>query len=244
LILSSKNVGKVGAWNAIFGAAPGEYIAYSDMDVYYFPGWLFKHLEVFEAFPEAGTVAGLPRRGDLPLYTNTIRQLANLPDAKVEEGHLIPDEWILDHAHSLGKTQEIIADEFALNDYRISRNGISAFATGTHFQFMVRSEVVRKFLPFPNERPMGDSVAHFDRAIDGNHLLRLATSQRVTLHMGNQLSGQVLALIPPEFQQLTDLSSVPFQSRSSRLSNRILAWKPVRKLLLAFYDRIFRIYYG
>jgi hypothetical protein len=62
--------------------------------------------------------------------------------------------------------------------------------------------------------------------------------------MGNQLSGQVLALIPPEFQQLTDLSSVPFQSRSSRLSNRILAWKPVRKLLLAFYDRIFRIYYG
>ena len=244
LILSSKNVGKVGAWNAIFGAAPGEYIAYSDMDVYYNPGWLSKHLEVFEAFPEAGTVAGLPRRGDLPLYTNTIRQLASLPDTKVEEGRLIPDEWILDHAYSLGKTQETIADEFGLNDYRISRQGVSAFATGTHFQFMVRADVVRQFLPFPNERPMGDSVAHFDRAIDGNHLLRLATSERVTLHMGNQLSGQILTLIPPGFQQLTDLTTIPVQTKSSSASHKFLDWKPVRKLLLTLYDRIFRLYYS
>lgn len=244
LILSSKNVGKVGAWNAIFGAAPGEYIAYSDMDVYYYPGWLSKHLEVFEAFPEAGTVAGLPRRGDLPLYTNTIRQLASLNDTMVEQGRLIPDEWILDHAHSLGKTQESIADEFDLNDYRISRQGVSAFATGTHFQFMVRADVVRKFLPFPNERPMGDSVAQFDQAVDGNHLLRLATSERVTLHMGNQLSGQVIALTPPGFQQLSDLTSIPAQTKSSSASQKFVEWKPVRKLLLAFYDRIFRIYYG
>jgi glycosyltransferase involved in cell wall biosynthesis len=89
LILSSKNVGKVGAWNTIFGAAPGEYIAYSDMDVYYYPGWLSKHLAVFDAFPEAGTVAGLPRRGDLLLYRDTIRQLDSLSDTKVEEGRLI-----------------------------------------------------------------------------------------------------------------------------------------------------------
>jgi len=244
LILSHKNLGKVGAWNAIFGSAPGELVAYSDMDVYYYPGWLSRHLEVFRAFPEAGTVAGLPRRGDLPLYTNTIHRLANLTDTRVETGRLIPDEWILDHAYSLGKTQETIADEFGLEDYRITRQGVSAYATGTHFQFIVRSSVVRQFLPFPNERPMGDSVAHFDRAIDGSHLLRLATAERVALHMGNQLSAQVLALLPPGLDQLTDLAAVPVQAKSPGITRKFLDWKPVRKIMLALYDRIFRAYYG
>jgi len=104
--------------------------------------------------------------------------------------------------------------------------------------------VVRQFLPFPNVRPMGDSVANFDRAIDGNHLLRLATSERVALHMGNQLGEQVMALIPPEFHQLTDLTNVPIQTKSTSEFHNVLNWKPVRKLLLAFYDRIFRLYYS
>lgn len=244
LYLSNKNVGKVGAWNAIFGSAPGEYIAYSDMDVYYYPGWLSRHLEVFAMFPETGTVAGLPRRGDLPLYTNTIRQLTALPNAMVEEGRLIPDEWILDHAQSLGKTQADIADEFGLNDYRITRQGISAFATGTHFQFMVRGDLVRKFLPLPNERPMGDSVAHFDRAVDGSCLLRLATAERVALHMGNQLSEQVLALISPDSIRHYDKDVLPVQKQPASAFRKLLDWKPVRKILLAVYDRIFRLYYS
>jgi glycosyltransferase involved in cell wall biosynthesis len=153
LILSDANIGKVGAWNFIFGAAPGEFIAYSDSDVYYYPGWLSRHLEVFEAFPEAGTVTGLPRRGRRTFYTNTIQQLKNLPNADYEEGKFIPDEWILDHARSLGKA-ETVQDDI---DYRINRNGVAAYATATHFQFMVRSRTVNKYLPFPSERPMGKS---------------------------------------------------------------------------------------
>ena len=88
------------------------------------------------------------------------------------------------------------------------------------------------------------AMVRFDRAIDGNHLLRLATSERVALHMGNQLSGQVIALIPPGFQRLTDLTSTSIQKKSSNASHKFQDWKPVRKLLLAFYDRIFRLYYG
>jgi len=33
LVLSDKNLGKGGAWNQIFGGAPGEIIVYSDSDV-------------------------------------------------------------------------------------------------------------------------------------------------------------------------------------------------------------------
>jgi len=38
LVFSDKNVGKGGAWNFIFQAAPGEIIAYSDSDVRFAPG--------------------------------------------------------------------------------------------------------------------------------------------------------------------------------------------------------------
>jgi cellulose synthase/poly-beta-1,6-N-acetylglucosamine synthase-like glycosyltransferase len=38
LILSEKNLGKGGAWNVILNAAPGEVIAYTDNDCYFYPG--------------------------------------------------------------------------------------------------------------------------------------------------------------------------------------------------------------
>ena len=40
LILAEKNQGKGGAWNIILNAAPGEIIAYTDNDSYFYPVWL------------------------------------------------------------------------------------------------------------------------------------------------------------------------------------------------------------
>src|ERR1035437_884488 len=56
LLLSRQNLGKVGAWNLLFTAAPGEYIAYCDSDVLFLQGWLEETMEVARAFPEAGIV--------------------------------------------------------------------------------------------------------------------------------------------------------------------------------------------
>ena len=36
-IFSEHNLGKVGAWNVLFSAAPGEIVAYADSDVYFLP---------------------------------------------------------------------------------------------------------------------------------------------------------------------------------------------------------------
>jgi glycosyltransferase involved in cell wall biosynthesis len=51
LLLSSRNLGKVNAFKAIFGSAPGQIVAYSDDDVFFYPGWLDAHLEILRAFP-------------------------------------------------------------------------------------------------------------------------------------------------------------------------------------------------
>jgi len=54
LMLSERNIGKIGALQMIFKAAPGELIAYTDDDVFFLPGWLDEHLKILETYPDAG----------------------------------------------------------------------------------------------------------------------------------------------------------------------------------------------
>jgi glycosyltransferase involved in cell wall biosynthesis len=240
LILSDKNVGKVGAWNVVFGASLGEYYAYADSDAYFYPGWLEKHLEVFKTFPEAGTVTGVARRGSRTFYSHTLELLSSLPDAVVEEGQFIPPEWLFEMARSLGKEEEVKA-ELEQHDYRITRKGVSAYATGNHFQFMVKAETIRQYIPFEYDRPMGESVHNFDWAINSSNMVRLAVADRVVRHLGNTLDEQTLAEIPANLRpsSLTVVTSKKVVKKSS-----LLEWRPVKSFLLRLYDRIFRLYYG
>ncbi len=240
LILSDKNVGKVGAWNFVFGADLGEYYAYADSDAYFYPGWLEKHLELFKTFPEAGTVTGVARRGNRTFYSHTLELLGGLSNAVVEEGQFIPPEWLYEMARSLGKEEEV-KEELKQSDYRITRNGVSAYATGNHFQFMVKAETIRKYIPFPYDRPMGESVHNFDWAINSSDMLRLATADRVTRHLGNALDEQTLSEVPASLHP-SSVTVLPSAKAARKAS--IFEWRPVKSVLLRLYDRIFRLYYG
>lgn len=241
LVLSEKNLGKVGAWNLIFAAAPGEYIAYADSDVYFFPGWLSRHLKVFEAFPEVGTVAGTPRRRRMTFSENSIRRARELPGVEVEVGKFISESWIRQHARSLDKLDEL-DENLARDDYLLTSNGVKAYITAQHFQFVVRKDVVQSYLPFPHHRPMGADVAEFDRAIDGSNLLRLAVADRVALHLGNRLEEKLFEELDLDIpvKTATPLARRKFPSGAGR---GILTWRPIRRALLALYDRIFRLYF-
>ena len=72
LIFSDKNLGKGGAWNQIFGGAPGEIIVYSDSDVLFYPGWLTSSMELLEKYPKAGMVTARPFRTREKLSTSTM----------------------------------------------------------------------------------------------------------------------------------------------------------------------------
>jgi glycosyltransferase involved in cell wall biosynthesis len=240
LILSDKNVGKVGAWNVVFGAGLGDYYAYADSDAYFYPGWLEKHLEIFKVFPEAGTVTGIARRGNRTFYSHTMELLDSLPDARVEVGQFIPPEWLFEMARSLGKEEEAKA-ELAQQDYRITRNGVSAYATGNHFQFMVKAETIRQYIPFPYDRPMGESVHNFDYAINGSNMVRLAVADRMVRHLGNTLDERTLAEIPA---YLHPSGITATQAKKATKGGSIFEWGPVKSVLLRVYDRIFRLYYG
>ena len=205
LFLSDKNIGKVGAWNVIFGSAQSEYIAYADSDVYYKPGWLRKHIEVFECFPNVGTVTGQPRRRRSTFSENSLRIAREIPDLDVQIGKYIPESWTMEHLRSLGKL-ETLSEDLERDDYLLTYKGVSAYITAQHHQFVVRREVVQNFLPFPFDRPMGADVARFDHAIDGSNLLRLAVADRVILNLSNRPDEELLVNIELPEEEIHEIS--------------------------------------
>jgi glycosyltransferase involved in cell wall biosynthesis len=235
LLLSDKNLGKVGAWNVIFTAAPGEYIVYTDSDVYFLPDWLARHQAIFSAFPQVGTVSGLPLRERPKFCQTTLKKVKELPEIEVREGQFIPEEWIKDHVLSLGKEDDLEAD-LARQDTLVKCSGVEAFVTGAHFQFMLRKQIIQPYLPFEYSRPMGPDVAQFDHAVDGNGYLRLAVTQRSVYHIGNRLDEQVL-------QRVLEDQPIP-DTVYHRVKRPFWLREPIKRILLWIYDKIFQLVFG
>jgi glycosyltransferase involved in cell wall biosynthesis len=232
LMLSDENVGKAGAWNAIFGAAPGEVIAYADSDVYFYPGWLKPQIEALETFPKAGMVTGLPMRTPAEFSFATIAWAQNNPDVRYEHGRFLSWEDFWRHAATLGG-DEVRARKFYEDnqDHCIFIDDTQYYIGAAHFQFVARKSILQQALPIPSERPMGQ-VRMLDEKINQLGYLRLTTDKWYARHMGNT--------IPVD----EDLSVADVRAGSKKAgSNPVLKLKLVRKLLQWVHDKSFKFLY-
>src|SRR5690606_4807800 len=100
LFLSEKNLGKGGAWNVILSGAPGEIIAYTDSDAYFYPGGLPRSLQLLETCPNVGMVTARPFRTKGEYSTATVAWAEQTPGVTVERGHFIPWEVFLEFDRS------------------------------------------------------------------------------------------------------------------------------------------------
>ncbi|MEJ5203426.1 MAG: glycosyltransferase family A protein, partial [Anaerolineales bacterium] len=116
LILSEKNLGKGGAWNIILGGAPGEIIAYTDNDCYFYRGWLERSLEILETFPNVGMVTARPFRTPPEFYSATVAWGEQTPEVTVEHGHFIPFEVFREFDLSLGQSEEEIRQHYETSE--------------------------------------------------------------------------------------------------------------------------------
>jgi hypothetical protein len=227
LILSDTNIGKIGAWNYMFGAAAGEYIVFADGDVTFRPGWLSASLTLFETFPNVGMVTARPLRTPMEFSSATLdwaRQARVL-----EEGRFLDWETFWEHVESLGRDEaESRKDYAAGSEYRLNLGGQTAFVGATHFQFMARHDVLQKIIPLPSEQPMRGERA-LDIAINKMGLLRLTTDKPLVRHMGN---------FPPGANQ----QPAPAPRRKSLL-RRVLHLPGIRHFLLWLNNQIFRLYF-
>ena len=232
LILSEKNLGKGGAWNIVFDAAPGEIVVYTDNDVYYSPGWLSKSLQILEAYPRVGMVTGRPIRTKPELYTKTLEWAEATPDAIIERGQLMPWEDYRDFVMSLGTNEEQARQQYETGegDVRLTYRGVCAYVGASHWQFLSRKSILREFLPFDMSRPMGQ-VLQLDERMNEAGYLRLMTSEPLAQNMSND----------PKLQ-----SEAVKHGGSIRLGykKRVANFPLVKNILLAVYNQIFKLYYG
>lgn len=230
LVLSEKNMGKGGAWNVIFGGVPGEIIAYTDSDVLYSPNWLKRSVEILETFPNVGMVTARPFRTPPEFYSTTLDWARK--DAALEDGQFIPWETFLEFNLSLGQTEEENRKVYAeTKDWRIQYKGVTAMAGASHWQFTAYKSTLQRFLPFDMDKPMGQ-VRQLDKRMNDAGLLRLMISDPLAMNMSNTL-GYLRG----------ELGKTKSKKKSS-LGKRILEAAPIKKFLLAIYNKIFNWYYS
>ena len=232
LLLSEKNVGKGGAWNVTLNAAPGEILAYTDNDAYFYPGWLSKSVQILETFPQVGMVTSRPFRTPPELYSQTIAWAETTPGVSIEHGKFIPWEAFKAFDMSLGTAEADVRQRYEnTEDVRLTYNGLTAQIGASHWQFVSYKSVIQHFLPFDMDKPMGQ-VRQLDRRVNDAGYLRLMPVEFLAQNMSNRLDW----VHAPEEAQ-------PKTTPKSSLRSRIIELPFARRVLLGIHDRIFRLYY-
>lgn len=246
LFISSENIGKLNALRLLVGAAPGELIAYTDDDTFFYPGWLSAHVELHDAFPKVGMVSGSPERTlfDHGIQSN-IRLAQSDPEVSITYGKQIPEEWEREWAIALGNDpDDFLQQVHNLEDIIVERRGVRAYATACHNQFLSPKPIMQKFLLGQWSGRLMGGLNELDSAIDADGYLRLTTIDRTTRLIGNVVSPE---LINEANRFKIQVGGRIWQASSTRQSGwgaKFVNWRPIHWLLQGIYNRLFWLLTG
>jgi hypothetical protein len=241
LITARENIGKSGALKVMFGAAPGDVIAYADDDIFFYPGWLAAHLRLLDGYPRVGMVSGCAVRTLFDHGTKSNLRFAETePEARLTRGKRIPLEWEIDWAESYGRDVEEHRRALqSLEDLSLEYRGLEAFAIANHNQFVTPRSVILRALPEAwSGRLMGE-MNELDNAVADLGFLRLSTTERTTRHIGNTVSPAMAEEARRLSIPLDRITPQALGLPRAGVRARLLRWRPVRFVLQGLYNRLF-----
>ena len=251
LVLSQHNLGKVGAWNWIFGSMPNDFICYADSDVLFREGWLKSSFEIISAFPNVGMVSAQPTFHDV-LGGKGKAHLSLGRDQNYINSQYRPSIEIVDeYCRGIGADDELSARFHNMDLPCITdlRSNTSAVVGATHMQFIIPKEVARQMPPLPVSKALyGDETTSLDRKIDDLGYLHLSTQKNYVMHMGNTINEKLLS----EVQEMEGLLNFVGNPEEIILSQRSVLFRLVLRLgripsinnfFLRVYDFLYRVLY-
>lgn len=187
LILSERNIGYGAALNVAFRTAPGEVIAFTNDDIFFYPGWLNKHLEILDTFPDVGMVSGQLVEGDF--LHDAVVQVAEKHKFSIENFD-IPRKWTEHWCEGLGLDVDVYLSRpevQSLKNYKVELNGVQAFAGATGYAFMFTKKFLNEMPRFSEDGKIGGGDTNWHRAANKIGRLRLTTCELTTDHIGNEI---------------------------------------------------------
>lgn len=252
LVMSKNNLGKVGAWNWIFGSLPNELICYADSDVLFREGWLEDSLAILEAFPNIGMVSAQPTFHDV-LDGNGTAHLALKEDQNYEYGKYRPDHKVVEeYCLGIGADEELSSRFFNMDLPYITNlsSNDSAVIGATHMQFIIPRSVARQMVPLPVSKGLHRAeTTTLDRKIDELGYLHLSTKNNHVMHMGNVINEKLLSEVN-SFNGAIDgdprTTELVLSKKSTlfRVLSRLLKFPRVNQFFLRLYDFLYRALYA
>ena len=197
-LIFSRNVGKSIARAALVNMLPDDRIVgVADDDMFYYPDWLTKQLEILSVYPNVGTVSGWPVRTQFRFHNRSTIQWGK-HNATFEQGKFISPKEDQDFCTSIGRDYEQHIAKFNRKtglgsagdvDTKLTYRGVEAYAVGHHAQWIGKVGIIKPFVEY-TAQAMADERP-FERAVDDAGLLRLTTFERTSQHIGNQLDKKL-----------------------------------------------------
>lgn len=238
LMLSHRNIGKIGALQQIFKAAPGEIIAYTDDDVFFLPGWLDEHLKILETYPDVGLVTGFYIRAHVAYAMQSLTKFIEESDVDVTRDLLLEEKWITHFNDNMGRTRAQYDEETAgLQDISLTYQGVETFASAGHHQFVAPKQVLTDALPAEWQGKLMGKMRELEEDIDKLGFMRLSTREPVTRLLGNVISPE-MATEAREYG--FDVDGVQSKEKSA-LRQSIYKMKLIQKVAWRLYNLAYDI---
>ena len=238
LILSDRNIGKIGALGIIFNTAPGEIVAYTDDDVFFLPGWLDEHLKIIDTYPNVGSVCGLYMRPLMAYGIQSTLEFIKRTDIQVERGLILPREMEQHYIDHMGRTWESYQEETkGLEDIAVTYQGVQAFVSAGHHQFVAPRRVILEALPKAWGGELMGRMRDLDGEVDRLGYLRFCTRTFPTRLLGNALGADSVALA--QTYGITAKAAAIHETRG--LLVRLYRTHLVQGLAWWLYRRVFKI---